>query len=89
MGLDVLSTRYVHEKMLSLREEGLGVLLVSSNINEILALSDRILVIHAGELTAHFVNDGKLTREEIGEYMLGTKIMAGLSADREAEHAKD
>ena len=89
MGLDVLSTRYVHEKMLSLREEGLGVLLVSSNINEILALSDRILVIHAGELTAHFVNDGKLTREEIGEYMLGTKIMADLSADREAEHAKD
>ena len=87
MGLDVLSTRYVHEKMLSLREEGLGILLVSSNINEILALADRILVIHVGELTAAFDNDGTITREEIGEYMLGIKVMPGMKEGSEAEYA--
>ena len=83
MGLDVLSTRYVHEKMLSLREEGLGILLVSSNINEILALADRILVIHTGELTAAFDNDGTTGREEIGEYMLGIKVMPGFGGRSE------
>ena len=87
MGLDVLSTRYVHEKMLSLREDGLGILLVSSNINEILALADKILVIHNGALTACFDNDGTVTREEIGEYMLGVKVMDGFGQETEEADA--
>lgn len=87
MGLDVLSTRYVHETMLQLRDQGLGILLVSSNINEILALADRILVIHDGALTASFVNDDMITREEIGEYMLGIKFMTELTRGSEDDDA--
>jgi simple sugar transport system ATP-binding protein len=75
MGLDVLSTRYIHDEMLALRESGLAILLVSSNINEILELSDRILVMRGGEITACLDNTTTLSREEIGEYMLGVKRM--------------
>ncbi|MPM64460.1 hypothetical protein SDC9_111346 [bioreactor metagenome] len=75
MGLDVLSARYIHDEMLALREKGLGILLVSSNINEILELSDRVLVLRGGEITASLINNAALTREEIGEYMLGVKKM--------------
>jgi simple sugar transport system ATP-binding protein len=75
MGLDVLSARYIHDEMLALREKGLGILLVSSNINEILELSDRVLVLRGGEITASLINNAALTREEVGEYMLGVKRM--------------
>ncbi|MEN6419390.1 MAG: ABC transporter ATP-binding protein [Clostridiaceae bacterium] len=75
MGLDVLSARYIHDEMLALRERGLAILLVSSNINEILELSDRVLVLRGGEITASLINNAALTREEIGEYMLGVKRM--------------
>ena len=75
MGLDVLSARYIHDEMLALREKGLAILLVSSNINEILELSDRVLVLRGGEITASLINNAALTREEIGEYMLGVKRM--------------
>lgn len=76
MGLDVLSARYIHDEMLALRDEGLAILLVSSNINEILELSDRVLVMRGGEIAASLVNSAALTREEVGEYMLGVKRMA-------------
>ena len=81
MGLDVLSTRYIHDEMLALRESGLAILLVSSNINEILELSDRILVMRGGEIAACLDNTGAVSREEIGEYMLGVKRMDIPAAD--------
>ncbi len=89
MGLDVESTRYIHDSMLALRELSLGILLVSSNMGEILGLADRILVLHQGELTACLVNDGTLSREEIGAYMLGIKRMPGYGsgAKEAASHA--
>lgn len=73
MGLDVESARYIHDSVLALRERNLAILLVSSNINEIMDLADRILVLHRGELTACLENTGNLSKEEIGEYMLGLK----------------
>lgn len=91
MGLDVASTRYIHDVLLGLREQGRGVLLVSSNMSEILSLADRILVIHMGELTACLKNEGVLSREEIGEYMLGLKFQEGFcpkpASHEEARHA--
>jgi len=85
MGLDVLSARYIHDEMLALREKGLAILLVSSNINEILELSDRVLVMRGGEMTACLDNCASLGREEVGEYMLGVKRMQPQPSDgREA-----
>jgi simple sugar transport system ATP-binding protein len=75
MGLDVLSARYIHDEMLFLRERGMAILLVSSNINEILELSDHVLVMRGGEITANLQNGASLSREEIGEYMLGIRRM--------------
>ena len=49
-GLDVGATEQVHERLLRLREEGAGILLVLTELEEILALSDRIVVIYEGRL---------------------------------------
>lgn len=88
MGLDVESTRYIHDNVLALRERNLAILLVSSNINEIMDLADRILVIHMGELTACLENTGSVTKEEIGEYMLGLKRQDYCTnSGKEAPHA--
>ena len=83
MGLDVASTRYIHDSMLALREKDLGVLLVSSNINEVMDLADRIIVIHGGELTACLQNDGNISMEELGEYMLGLRYQEGFGHGKE------
>jgi simple sugar transport system ATP-binding protein len=72
-GLDVGSSQFVYEKMLELREQGIGVLLISSNLDEILALSDTILVMYRGRIVGRRQNRGDLNKEIIGEYMLGLR----------------
>ncbi|MFO7547226.1 MAG: ABC transporter ATP-binding protein [Trueperaceae bacterium] len=49
-GLDVGATRYVHERLLEQKQRGAAVLLVSEDLDEVLRLSDRILVMYAGEI---------------------------------------
>ncbi len=53
-GLDVGSIEYIHERLIAARDEGDGVLIVSSELDEILALSDRILVMFKGRIVAEF-----------------------------------
>lgn len=69
-GLDVGATEFVHNQLLEFRRRGKGVLLISLELEEIMSLSDRILVIYEGEITAEFPSEGA-TREEIGFYMTG------------------
>ncbi len=70
-GLDISSTEFVYEKILEARDSGSGILLLSSNLDEILELSDRISVMYRGRIVCDLPNDGSLTREKLGEYMLG------------------
>ncbi|WP_427365816.1 ABC transporter ATP-binding protein [Candidatus Caldatribacterium saccharofermentans] len=49
-GLDILATDFIHRLFLSLQEEGVGILLVSGDLDEILALSDRVLVLYRGTI---------------------------------------
>jgi simple sugar transport system ATP-binding protein len=49
-GLDVRSTRYVHEQLVAQRNRGAAVLLISADLDEILALSDRVAVILEGTI---------------------------------------
>jgi ABC-type uncharacterized transport system ATPase subunit len=56
-GLDIGATKYVHDKMISSRDNGCGVLLISADFDEILKLSDRIGVMFEGELVG--IYDGK------------------------------
>lgn len=70
-GLDSLSASSVYEKILSLRDKGAAVLLISSDIDEIMALSDRIAVLHRGKISAMVQNSVEITREYLGALMLG------------------
>ena len=69
-GVDIGSTEFIHERMLDLRSSGVGVLLVSSKLEEVQGLSDRLAVMHDGELVA-VVDPGSVTEEELGLLMAG------------------
>ncbi|GAB1469274.1 ABC transporter ATP-binding protein [Chloroflexota bacterium] len=69
-GLDVGSIEYIHEQIIKKRDEGTGVLLVSSELDEILALSDRIAVMYRGQIMA-IVDAASATKEQLGLMMAG------------------
>ncbi len=68
-GLDIAATRRTHELLLEQRAGGAGVLLISEDLDELLALSDRIAVLHAGKV-AGIVDPAATDRYEIGRLML-------------------
>jgi simple sugar transport system ATP-binding protein len=68
-GLDVGAIEFVHERLLSERDEGRGILLVSLEFEEIRALADRILVIYEGRIVGEFPPDA--SEEELGVLMTG------------------
>lgn len=72
-GIDVGAIEFIYEKLIQLRDEGVGVLLISSDLNEVMELSDRLLVMYGGEVVASFEDSTKVTEEELGMYMLGIK----------------
>ena len=63
-GIDVGAKAEIHALMAKLAEEDVAIVFVSSELPEILGMSDRVLVLHAGKITGEFVNDN-LTQEEI------------------------
>ena len=68
-GLDVGAIEFVHRRLVEERDEGRGILLVSLELEEILSLSDRILVIYEGEIVGEYTPDA--TEEELGLAMTG------------------
>lgn len=73
-GLDVGSIEFVHERILSERDAGRGVVLFSTELDEVIALADRIAVMYRGEILD--IVDSKVTREELG------LLMAGISSSK-------
>ena len=71
-GLDVGSIEYVHKRIVNERDSGKAVLLISSDLDEIINLSDRVIVFRNGNLVKELVTKST-SKEEIGEYMLGAK----------------
>lgn len=71
-GLDVGAIEYIHKQLLDERKNGKGILLVSLEIDEIMNLSDRILVIYEGEIVGEFYPN-ETTISELGLYMSGAK----------------
>jgi simple sugar transport system ATP-binding protein len=69
-GLDVGSIEYIHQRLIQKRDEGCAVLLVSPELDEVLALSDRIAVMYRGRIVAT-VQPADATREQIGLLMAG------------------
>jgi simple sugar transport system ATP-binding protein len=71
-GLDVGSVEYIHSRLIAARDEGDGVLIVSSELDEIMALSDRILVMFKGRIVAEFDSTkGPADRNSVGLAMAG------------------
>jgi ABC-type uncharacterized transport system ATPase subunit len=71
-GLDVGSIEYVHRQIVNQRNEGLGVLIVSSELDEVFALGDRIAVMHEGRITG--IVEPSTSRETIGLMMAGATV---------------
>ena len=68
-GLDVGAIEFVHRRLVEERDEGRAVLLVSLELDEILSLSDRILVMYEGRIVGEYTPD--ISEEELGFAMLG------------------
>ena len=74
-GLDVGAIEYIHKQLVAERDKGKAVLLVSLELDEVMSLSDRILVMYEGEIVGEL--DPKTTTvQELGLYMAGAKRMA-------------
>jgi ABC-type uncharacterized transport system ATPase subunit len=71
-GVDVGAIEFIHNRILKARSDGVGVLLVSSELDEVMALSDRILVMYAGQVVAE-MNRSEATEHKIGVYMGGSR----------------
>ena len=71
-GLDVGAIEYIHKQLIAQRDAGKAVLLVSLELDEVMNVSDRILVMYEGEIVAD-VDPKKVTTEELGLYMAGAK----------------
>ena len=71
-GLDVGAIEYIHGQLVAERDKGKAVLLVSLELDEVMNLSDRILVMYEGEIVGEF-DPKKVTVEELGMYMAGAK----------------
>ena len=74
-GLDVGAIEYIHKELIRQRDNGKAVLLVSLELDEVMNLSDRILVMYEGEIVAN-VHNKDLTINELGLYMAGSKRSA-------------
>ena len=71
-GLDVGAIEYIHEQIVADRDSGAAVLLVSLELEEVMNLSDRILVMYEGEIVGE-LDPKKTTVQELGLYMAGAK----------------
>ncbi len=71
-GLDVGAIEFIHKQLVAERDKGSGVLLVSFELDEVMNLSDRILVMYEGEIVAD-LDPKEVTVQELGLYMAGSK----------------
>ncbi len=74
-GVDLGAIHQIHQRLVELRDRGVGVLLISSELDELMALSDRIIVLESGKVTAQFdrwsESSRQFDRAQIGRAMIG------------------
>jgi simple sugar transport system ATP-binding protein len=69
-GVDIGATEFIHRKLIELRDAGAAVLLVSAELDEVLSLSDRLIVIYEGRIVGE-VDPKSVSEEQIGLMMTG------------------
>ena len=72
-GIDIGSAEFIHTQLIEMRNRGTGILLVSADLDEVMSLSDRIIVMYSGKIVAYFDHVSDLSRNDLGFYMLGVK----------------
>ena len=70
-GIDVGATEFIRKKLVELSRSGIAVLLISADLNEVMELSDSLMIMHGGEIAAYFEDTRELSDELMGKYMLG------------------
>jgi simple sugar transport system ATP-binding protein len=75
-GIDVGTAEMIRKTIVKKsREEGTATILISADLNEVLEVSDRLLVMRKGKVVAAFPKANEVSEQELGEYMLGLKEM--------------
>lgn len=87
-GLDVGAIEYIHSQIVKDRDEGAGVLLVSLELDEVMNLSDRILVMYEGEIVGE-LDPKETTVQELGLYMSGAKRNVNKTEQTEREDTNE
>jgi len=77
-GVDVGSIEYIHSRIVKERDAGTAVLIVSTELEEVMALSDRLLVMYRGKIVAE-LDPKKVTPMEVGLYMAGSRPDSAVS----------
>jgi simple sugar transport system ATP-binding protein len=70
-GVDIGAIEFIHQQLVDKRTEGLAIFLISADLQEVMKLADRIMVMYNGEIAAILPNTPDLTEEKLGLYMLG------------------
>jgi simple sugar transport system ATP-binding protein len=78
-GLDVGAIEYIHKQLVAARDNGKAVLLISLELDEVMNVSDRILVMYEGEIVGEF-DPKKTTVQELGLFMAGAKRQSANSS---------
>ncbi|MDD4220112.1 MAG: ABC transporter ATP-binding protein [Sphaerochaetaceae bacterium] len=76
-GVDIGSEVMIHDLLRKMRDAGKAILLISADLDEVLKLSDRIIVFYEGTIAAHFSNVDDLTDKDLGPFMLGVERQEG------------
>ena len=71
-GLDVGSIEYIHSRIVEERDQGAAVLIVSTELDEVMALADRLLVMYRGKVVAE-LDPSQVTNADVGLYMAGAQ----------------
>jgi simple sugar transport system ATP-binding protein len=83
-GVDIGATEYIHRRLIEQRSEGTAILMVSEDLDEIFALSDRIAVIYEGQIIGS-VDPHTATREQVGLMMAGVRPRLGRDHQRTSD----
>jgi len=73
-GLDIASSRFILKEIDGLRRKGAAVILISTNLDEIIEMADRIIVMYSGRIAGMFANTDESIKEKVGNCMQGLKI---------------
>lgn len=85
-GLDIAAIEYIHRQIVQQRDKGKGVLLVSYEMDEVINLADRILVMYEGEIVGE-LDPKTTTPQELGLYMAGAKRNSDAAGKEESADA--